>query len=92
QRFQYVLIPCRKRLLRSEIRQYLRSLTINPNRIIDISYPARNILGLLVHTKYLTSVSLLLRKANTPILYDFNPTDPIHLRDPTYISLPEQKK
>ncbi|KAI9260774.1 hypothetical protein BDA99DRAFT_513175, partial [Phascolomyces articulosus] len=92
QRFQYVHIPFGKRLPHSEIRQYLRSLTINPNRIIDISYPARNVLSLLIHTKYLLSVSLLLRKVNTLLLYEFNPTDPIYLRDPTYISLPKQKK
>ncbi|KAI9243626.1 hypothetical protein BDA99DRAFT_418897, partial [Phascolomyces articulosus] len=93
QRFQYIHFPCRNRLPRKDIRRlYLRSLAINPNRIIDISSPARNVLSLLVHTQYFSNVFLILKKANTPILYNFNPTDPVHLRDPTYILLPEQQK
>ncbi|KAI9243300.1 hypothetical protein BDA99DRAFT_530685 [Phascolomyces articulosus] len=91
-RFKYIYIPYQKRLPQPEIRQYFHSIKINPNHVLDISFPARNVLGLLIHIQYVPDVSKILNAANTPILHDFNPTDANHIRDPAYTSLPKQEK
>ncbi|KAI9252366.1 hypothetical protein BDA99DRAFT_587856, partial [Phascolomyces articulosus] len=88
----FIYIPYQKHLPRPEIRQYLRSIKINPNRVLDISFPARNVLGLLIYVQYVPDVSKILNAVNTPILHDFNPTDASHIKDPAYTSLPEQEK
>ncbi|KAI7853571.1 hypothetical protein BDC45DRAFT_586246 [Circinella umbellata] len=48
-KFEYIHIPCLKRKTRQEIRQLFCNLKINTSRVLDISYPGRNIIGILVH-------------------------------------------
>ncbi|KAI7856380.1 hypothetical protein BDC45DRAFT_427591, partial [Circinella umbellata] len=74
-KFEYIHIPCLKRKTRQEIRQLFRSLKINTSRVLDISYPGRNIIGILVHQHYLPHINTMLQEANIPTLKNF---DPIH--------------
>ncbi|KAG0735466.1 hypothetical protein G6F62_011832 [Rhizopus arrhizus] len=52
QGFKYIHLPTKTRVPIGQIRFRLRKLDINNNRIIDIYYPDRNIVALLIHNGY----------------------------------------
>ncbi|KAG2217440.1 hypothetical protein INT45_000714 [Circinella minor] len=83
-KFNYVHIPCQQRTTRQETRELLRHLNINTSRILDISFPGRNIIGLLVHHHYLPEIISIMQIAKIPILKDFDPTHQDNLKDPKY--------
>ncbi|KAG2219539.1 hypothetical protein INT45_003104 [Circinella minor] len=83
-KFNYVHIPCQQRTTRQETRKLLRHLNINTARILDISFPGRNIIGLLVHHHYLPEIISIMKSATIPILNDFDPTHQDNLKDPKY--------
>ena len=84
QGFQYLYIPRNRRLERSEVRKRLRKLGLESSRILDIYFPTRSTIGLLVHDQYAQSVRELLAKAKISTLADFDPLDPKHLSDPKF--------
>ncbi|KAF7730446.1 hypothetical protein EC973_002253 [Apophysomyces ossiformis] len=90
--FQYVYIPCKKRLPRPQIRQYLRTIGIHSARVLDLAFPARHVIGLLIHDRYLPELTSRLQEAKISSLPNFDPTDPTHLRDPAYSSLPPKDR
>ncbi|KAG1189687.1 hypothetical protein G6F70_009438 [Rhizopus microsporus] len=52
QGFQYIYIPTKARVPIGQLRSRLRQLDINNSRILDIHYPTRNVVALLVHNDY----------------------------------------
>ncbi|KAG1480101.1 hypothetical protein G6F46_014541 [Rhizopus delemar] len=64
---------------RRDVRSRLAVLGIDPYRILDITFPARSIVGLLVHAQYNDTLTAKLTKAKIPIHQDFEPRDPAHL-------------
>ncbi|KAG1162133.1 hypothetical protein G6F37_002437 [Rhizopus arrhizus] len=52
QGLQYIYVPTKARVPIGQVRSRLRKLDINNNRILDIHYPDRNILALLVHNEF----------------------------------------
>jgi hypothetical protein len=52
QGYKYIYLPSRNRATRQTIRQKLRTLKVEANRVLDIHFPARNIVALLVHIQY----------------------------------------
>lgn len=86
--FGYVYIPRSRRMSRRDVRSRLAVLGIDSYRILDITFPARSIVGLLVHAQYHDVLTAKLTKAKIPIQNDFEPRDPAHLADPKYQSLP----
>ncbi|KAI7853543.1 hypothetical protein BDC45DRAFT_510508 [Circinella umbellata] len=76
--------PSNKKL-RQETCKLLRHLNINTSRILDISFPGRNIIGLLVHRHYyLPEIISIMHNSKIPVLKDFDPTHPDNLKDPKY--------
>ncbi|EIE88242.1 hypothetical protein RO3G_12953 [Rhizopus delemar RA 99-880] len=67
-----------------QIHSRLRKLDINNSRIIDIHYPDRNIVALLIHNDYEDELRQQLQRFKVTIKEDFNPCDPQVLRDPKY--------
>ncbi|ORY99651.1 hypothetical protein BCR42DRAFT_339277, partial [Absidia repens] len=87
QKFYDILyIPSRHRVARTQTRQKLRSLGIQTHRILDIHYPARNIVALMVHEDYGTTLRQTFEKNSIPIV-DFDPLDPDNLDDPQYVDM-----
>ncbi|KAF7720518.1 hypothetical protein EC973_007882, partial [Apophysomyces ossiformis] len=84
QGFDYLYIPRGRRMDRPEIRRRLRKLGLESTRILDISFPTRKVIGLLVHAQYAPIVLELLEKAKVNIVKDFDPTNPSHLADPKF--------
>ncbi|KAG1150757.1 hypothetical protein G6F37_009888 [Rhizopus arrhizus] len=84
QGFKYIHLPMKTRVPIGQIRSRLRKLDINNNRIIDIHYPDRNIVALLIHNDYENELRQQLQRFKVTIKEDFNPCDPQVLRDPKY--------
>ncbi|KAG0755808.1 hypothetical protein G6F29_010652 [Rhizopus arrhizus] len=84
QGFQYLYLPTKARVPVGQLRSRLRKLDINNNRILDIHYPDRNVVVLLVHNDYADELRSHLRKFKVTLKDDFDPCDPMILRDPKY--------
>ena len=82
--FDYVYLPRKRKFTRTEIRVHLRRLGIDPSRILDISFPARSCVGLLVHAQCVPDLVSALNPAKVSLLQDFEPLDPVHLGNSIY--------
>ncbi|ORE05300.1 hypothetical protein BCV72DRAFT_331361, partial [Rhizopus microsporus var. microsporus] len=92
QGFQYVYLPIKARVPIDQIRTRLRKPYIANNRILDIHYPDRNVVALLVHNDYVNELRKQLERFKVTLKDDFGPCDPKVLRDPKYINLsPEER-
>ncbi|KAI7897992.1 uncharacterized protein BX663DRAFT_556190, partial [Cokeromyces recurvatus] len=79
-----VYINRSRRFTKTEVRRNLRLLGAEPRRIVDVSFPARNIIGLLIHRGFEEAFEGLLAKAKIATIKDFDPLDPINVADPKY--------
>ncbi len=79
--YEYVFLTRARSLTRAEIRRNLARLGLDCGRILDITFPARSVLGLLVHLQYKPVVLEALDKVKISVL-TFDPLDPKHLGDP----------
>jgi hypothetical protein len=52
---------------------------VDTARILDIIYPARDVLGLLVHVQYLPLITETLKKQKITPLTNFDPVDSKHI-------------
>ncbi|ORE19680.1 hypothetical protein BCV71DRAFT_177143, partial [Rhizopus microsporus] len=84
QGFQYIYIPTKARVPVGQLRSRLRQLDINNGRILDIHYPTRNVVALLVHNNYASELKSHLQKFKIRTMGDFNPCDSSILMDPNY--------
>ncbi len=82
-----VYINRSRRFTKTEVRRNLRLLGAEPRRIVDVSFPARNVIGLLIHRGFEAEFEGLLTKAKVATLKDFDPLDPAHVADPKYKDL-----
>ncbi|EIE83647.1 hypothetical protein RO3G_08352 [Rhizopus delemar RA 99-880] len=82
--YDTIYIPRSRRLSRTEIRRRFHRLGIDLNRIIDISLPARSVIGLLVHQAFKSELVANLQECHIPIIPDFSPSAPEHIADPKY--------
>lgn len=92
QGFQYVYIGRSRKIIRSEVRSRLRRSGIDTGRILDISFPASGVLGLLMHVQYVETFTATLKKVGADVFEDFDPLDAKHLADPKYASLSEDER
>ncbi|KAG1440869.1 hypothetical protein G6F56_011738 [Rhizopus delemar] len=82
--FDYVYIPRSRRLTRKEVRTRLQAMKIDPYRVLDITFPARSVVGLLIHAQYKDTLLDRLAKANIRPRLDFDPCDPKYIADPKH--------
>lgn len=82
--YDTVYIPRSRRLSRVEIRGRFHRLGIDTNRIIDISLPARSVIGLLIHQAFKSELVATLTACNIEIISVFSPSSPEHIADPKY--------
>ncbi|KAI9287684.1 hypothetical protein BC943DRAFT_256912, partial [Umbelopsis sp. AD052] len=84
--YEYIYLPRNRRMKRSEARSSLRRLGLEPSRLLDITMPTRQIIGLLVHVQYAPNVlEVLANHGIKPV--EFVPTDPKHIADPKHDTL-----
>ncbi|KAK4520599.1 uncharacterized protein ATC70_006477 [Mucor velutinosus] len=85
--FVYYATPVRRRL--SELRRLVQGVGLNNSRVLDIQYPVQNVISFLVHNDYvltLTKAMHLHGRGSSPLV-DFDPCDPVNLKDPKFASL-----
>ena len=85
-------IPSKARVPVGQLRSRLRKLDINNSRILDIHYPDRNVVALLVHNDYASELKEQLSKFKINFLDQFNPLDGKIIRDPKYASYNSKQK
>ncbi|KAG1611893.1 hypothetical protein G6F44_013444 [Rhizopus delemar] len=76
----------------SSLRSKLHKLKINNARVLDVHYPDRQVVALLVHTEYTADLLAAFAKAKVEPIQGFNPWNPDLLRDPKYANLPESDR
>ncbi|KAG2187141.1 hypothetical protein INT44_004811 [Umbelopsis vinacea] len=84
--YEYIYLPRNRRMKRSEARSSLRRLGLEPSRLLDITMPTRQVIGLLVHVQYAPTVREVLAKHEIKPT-EFVPTDPKHIADPKHATL-----
>ncbi|EIE79539.1 hypothetical protein G6F46_010589 [Rhizopus delemar] len=82
QGFQYIYVLTKARVSIGKIRSRLRKLGINNNRILDIQYPDRNTLTLLIHNDCTAELRQQLQRSKIITKDGFDPCSP----QKTYIS------
>ncbi|KAG2210391.1 hypothetical protein INT46_000972 [Mucor plumbeus] len=82
--FTYLYLPTRARMPFKEMRSSLRDLYFNSGSIVDIHYPAKNVVALLIHNDYhSTAINILKQNDLTPIS-SFDPLNTDNLADPKF--------
>ncbi|KAG2199800.1 hypothetical protein INT47_009413 [Mucor saturninus] len=81
--FLYLYLPNKYRIRIKDFRQKLRTMGLDNGRILDIHYPARGVVALLIHQSYRVEMDAILTKSNIAPVKDFNPTSVDHLHDPS---------
>jgi hypothetical protein len=84
QGFQYIYLNTNKRLPLKELRRKFRRLGITTSRLLDIHYPTRNVVAILIHNDYQQEFVAQLHTYGVQPIADFDPTDPRHLQNPEY--------
>ena len=87
QGFKYVYLGRSRKINRSEVRSRLRRIGVDTGRVLDISFPASGVLGVLMHVQYVEQFTAVMQKAGAELISDFDPLDPVHLADPKFASL-----
>ncbi|PHZ10064.1 uncharacterized protein RHIMIDRAFT_240173 [Rhizopus microsporus ATCC 52813] len=82
QSFKYLYVPVQRRIPISQLRSRLRRLHINSSRILDIHYPDRHFVALLIRNDYESELRSQLNKLTITVCDEYDPLDPANLRDP----------
>ncbi|KAG1176955.1 hypothetical protein G6F36_010883 [Rhizopus arrhizus] len=90
--FKFIHLPIQRRLPLHQLRSNLRHLHINTCRILDIQYPDRHVVSLLIHYGYENELRDKLRKFHILVRDDFDPLDPENVRDPEFINALTHRK
>lgn len=90
--FSYIYYPSKSRISRKTQRQNLKTLGVANGRVLDIHYPARNVVALLVHNEYRHQLIDILKKAKVDPLDNFSPLDPTILTNDEYNTLSVEEK
>ncbi|KAL9549435.1 hypothetical protein MBANPS3_005217 [Mucor bainieri] len=90
--YTFVYLPISHRMTRTQIRSKFRALSIDNLRVLDIIFPARNTIGILLHEVFISEFCSKLLEIDTSPISSFNPLDPNHIADPKYHDLPHEDR
>ncbi|KAK4519540.1 Lysophospholipid acyltransferase [Mucor velutinosus] len=90
--YTLVYLPRSRRMNRSQIRSKFRAISIDNLRILDLNFPARNTIGVLLHEAYLDEFKSKLLEIDTQPIQNFDPLDHHHVADPKYHDLSEERR
>ena len=75
-----------------QLRDTLRKLKIDNSRILDVHFPDRGVVGILIHNDYEPDFTTQLNRRGVQLHNSFDPTHPDIVRDPAYKDkLPEER-
>ncbi|GAN06992.1 hypothetical protein MAM1_0144d06482 [Mucor ambiguus] len=90
--YTFVYLPRSRRMNRSQIRSKFREISIDNLRVLDITFPARNTIGVLLHEAYLSDFQSKLLDIDSHLIQNFDPLDHNHIADPKYQDLSEERR
>lgn len=90
--YRYVYLPNKYRHRLSVYRNKLRKLGIDNGRVLDIHYPTRGVVALLIHTGYHQELLAILSKYKVEPLGNFDPLSATNITDPELLQLSEDKR
>ncbi|KAF1801042.1 hypothetical protein FB192DRAFT_1254239, partial [Mucor lusitanicus] len=90
--YTFVYLPISHPMTRTQIRSKFRAISIDNLRVLDIIFPARHTIGILLHEAYISEFQSKLREIDTSPITSFNPLDPTHICDPKYHDLPQEDR
>lgn len=90
--FQYIYLPARARIPTGQMRAKLRKLGIDNSRVLDIHYPDRQVVALLMHNDFVPMARETLNKFGVKPLESFDPCSSSNLRDPKYAQLSSEDR
>lgn len=82
--FTYLYLPTRARMPFKDMRKSLRDLSFNSGSIVDIHYPAKNVVALLIHNDYQSTATKILQQNDLVPITNFDPLNPDNLADPQF--------
>ncbi|KAG0755558.1 hypothetical protein G6F16_011315 [Rhizopus arrhizus] len=92
QGFKYLYLPTKAPIPVGTLRTTLRKVGVNNARLLDIHYPARNTLAILIHNDYEKEFTELIHHHNITIKADFNPSSGEILADPKYSTMTQDER
>ncbi|KAI9358444.1 hypothetical protein BD770DRAFT_427243 [Pilaira anomala] len=92
QGFTYLYYQSKSRISRKTQRSNLTSLGVNNSRVLDIHYPSRTVVALLVHNDYREEIIMVLKKHGVSNLPDYTPTNHTTISDPQFKNLSTTEK
>ena len=90
--FSNVYYPAQARISRKLQRKNLKELGVVNSRLLDIHYPSRNVVALLVHNDYREELIGTLKSQKLQHLADYSPTHHTSLTDPQFSDLSDTEK
>ncbi|KAG1038848.1 hypothetical protein G6F43_012626 [Rhizopus delemar] len=84
QDFQYLYLPTKARIPHGKLRTTFKKLGANNGRLLDLHYPDRNVVAVLVHSDYAPELTELLTKKGVKLNTTFDPRAASVLKDPKY--------
>ncbi|OAD69423.1 hypothetical protein PHYBLDRAFT_172668 [Phycomyces blakesleeanus NRRL 1555(-)] len=85
--FEYVYIPCSHRIMHSEVCRSLRILVVDTGCLLDINFPACEVIGVLVHMQYLEEFKSQLVSAKISLVNNFDTLDSKNVADLKFANL-----
>lgn len=92
QGFQYIYLTNRTKVSSKVLRAQLHGLGLPKGRILDIHYPDRFVVAILVHNDFASTAIEILAKNTIRPLAEFDPTDPARIRDPKFDHLTVEER
>lgn len=87
--FKYLYFPARSRIPAGQMRGRRRQLGIDNNRVLDIHYPERQVIAILVHNDFADEFLESFAKFRVTPLTDYDPLDPTNLKGPKFADMSE---
>jgi hypothetical protein len=85
-------LPTKARVPLGKLRTTFKQLGVNNGRLLDLHYPDRNIVAVLVHNDYAPDFKALLTKRGIKLQTDFDPRSGSILKDPKYANETPDKR
>ncbi|KAI9328137.1 hypothetical protein BD770DRAFT_298779, partial [Pilaira anomala] len=80
--YTFIYLPSKKRTTYSELRDRLKLLGVNLNRVYSLGRPAKNVISLLIHQGYEKELLSLCDTTGVKPITNFNPTSGATIGDP----------
>lgn len=90
--FKYIYIGRSRKITRAETRRRFRKVGVDTNRILDITFPASNMIGVLLHLQYEETFITTMKAVGAEVFPHFDPLDPKYLANPEYETYTDDRR